>query len=239
MDMMRFGLWLLLACGCTDHTSLAEIQNASLGLHMWDCSDPNVPVGCDHPLLARFGIGGDGIGSRFSPPCVTLASDVHATIDGDAVGAGYLGGEFEGECEDVIFLHGWDARPLDVPTSHLVVADGSATFALDMTRLFGERHVEVVSPTSGLHPGDHVEAQIVLPTAAEAIEQGSMFVCDGQCPSYLQSTLTGRTITFDVPADATGPIKIGVEVVLAVERCDGPTRCTAGTSVSANLPVLR
>jgi hypothetical protein len=194
-----------------------------------------VPVDCNHPLLARIGIGGDGIGSRFQPPCTVLDSDVHARIDERRFDGGALGGEFEGECEDVFFLPSWDTLPADLATSRVSVADDSAILSVDVMHLFGERWID--APTA-LHPGDHVDARIAL-AELDTIAQGTAVVCDGDCPKYVPSTLTDRTLAFDVPADATGPMKISASVDIPIERCDGANQCTASTGVSIAVPVVR
>jgi len=228
---------LIAAAGCVETTPLSQVRDASLGLALWNCSGPNVPLGCDQAFTARLGIGGQGIGSpSSSPACLTLDSDLHASIDGESLGDGALGGEYEGDCEDVFFLHGWDAQPTDTDTSRIGVADDSMTFAMDIARLFGDRRIEITSPADGIvRRGTHVEARFVLPTTEDAIKQGSTFACDGDCPGYIAATFTDRTVTFDVPADADGPIKLGAHVLMPVTRCEGPTTCTATASISLHV----
>jgi len=232
---MRRALLLIATAGCTDSTPLAELRDPSLGLALWDCSEPNVPVGCDNAFVVRIGVGGAGIGSQ--PPCVTLASDLRASIDGESFGTGALGGEFEGECDNVFFLAHWDTPPPDVATDHIVVADASATFAFDASHLFGDRRIDIVSPTGDVHPGDHVEAQLVA-APGEAVETGSTFVCDGDCGSYLPFDLVDGRFSFDIPAAATDRIKLGLDVTIAITGCDGPERCVASATVSRVIPVV-
>lgn len=234
---MRTVLLLLAGVGCAaDSTELAEIRDASMALQIWDCTSPNVPVNCSSPFMARMSIAGDGIGWRASPPCVTLSDDVRATIDGAVMQNVLLGGEFEDECEGVVFLHDWSTRPLDLPTSRVAVTDGTATLAMDVAGLFGERRIDIITPTTGLRRGDHVEAELVLPDANDTITPGSISVCDGDCPAYLPFTITGMRIAFDVPATAAGPIQIGANAAVPVERCEGAT-CSALASMSIAVPV--
>jgi hypothetical protein len=230
-------LLLLHASACTDSTPLADLRDASVGVALWDCSEPNVPLGCDHAFVARIGIGGDGLGSSDSPPCVTLDSDLRATINGESFSTGALGGEFEGDCESAFFLAEWDAPPPDLATDHIVIADASAMFALDAGHLFADRRIDILSPTGDVHPGDHVEAQLVA-APGEVVETGSTFVCAGDCPSYLQFTLADGRFSFDVPATTTDRIKLGLDVTIAITGCDGPARCLASANVSRVIPVV-
>jgi hypothetical protein len=232
---MRLFALVLVAAGCSDPTPLAELRNASVGVTLWDCSGPNVPVDCGDGTTMRIAIGADGIGSRFMPPCVTL--DAEASVDDQPISGGALGGEFEGQCEGVFFLERWAMQPAALPTSHIEIADDSASFELDIAQLFAPRGIEIVSPAGDVHAGDHVEVEFVLPTVADTIEMNTAFVCDGYCPSYLQFTRVERRLSFEVPATATGPINLGAHVQMAVERCAGPASCTATTSLSISIPL--
>jgi hypothetical protein len=232
----------LLTSACVFGTDLAEIEDPKLAMGVFNClagTSDEPPLGCKgRPVLLRVVVQGEKPGTG----CLTLSSSVELTIDDREV-SGSLGDEYESECDPPMFFDRLgEQAPEDIPSSQVVMADGSATFHMEVARLYAERTVALRSPARAeLYPGDHVEMELVLPTEGETITRvfAQHMSPDGYRREPVRFTLSGRSIQVDIPTTvADGTLQVGGTVGLPIERCDGVVSCSASTTASISVPVV-
>lgn len=221
-------------------------MNVSTPTALADIDTPTVSIEADNDPTGIYGaiVPSSMVTVRVSnTDCVRITDEVTATFDGRPLGSigrgGWEDSVIDGTCTSAAFAF---LGPTTRATSSLVIADSTATWTIDASRLFANDLVLESSATSPVHltwgsAGEITQADAELSDADGVLVWSSHNFGDA-VPSASVAVI-GNVLAVTAPSMGTGVRTLAVSATRAADAdvCDGPARCAITARAGREFPL--